>query len=197
MKNSLKFKDLGADFFAQIQTQRLENPSLIHVNQSLKQALNLNITDQEFLEICSGDKQLGQEHPVSTVYAGHQFGYFVPQLGDGRSCLIGELEGNELSLKGAGTSPFSRGADGRAVLRSSIREYLCSIAMQGLNIPTTKALAIVASSSEVYREHVEPAAIVTRVAESHIRFGHFEYFSSQGQNENVKKLENKNAPKTA
>ena len=190
MKNSLKFKDLGADFFAQIQTQRLENPSLIHVNQSLKQALNLNITDQEFLEICSGDKQLGQERPVSTVYAGHQFGYFVPQLGDGRSCLIGELEGNELSLKGAGTSPFSRGADGRAVLRSSIREYLCSIAMQGLNIPTTKALAIVASSSEVYREHVEPAAIVTRVAESHIRFGHFEYFSSQGQNENVKKLAN-------
>ena len=190
MKNSLKFKDLGADFFAHIQTQRLENPSLIHVNQSLKQALNLNITDQEFLEICSGDKQLGQERPVSTVYAGHQFGYFVPQLGDGRSCLIGELEGNELSLKGAGTSPFSRGADGRAVLRSSIREYLCSIAMQGLNIPTTKALAIVASSSEVYREHVEPAAIVTRVAESHIRFGHFEYFSSQGQNENVKKLAN-------
>ena len=190
MKNSLKFKDLGADFFAQIQTQRLENPSLIHVNQSLKQALNLNITDQEFLGICSGDKQLGQERPVSTVYAGHQFGYFVPQLGDGRSCLIGELEGNELSLKGAGTSPFSRGADGRAVLRSSIREYLCSIAMQGLNIPTTKALAIVTSSSEVYREHVEPAAIVTRVAESHIRFGHFEYFSSQGQNENVKKLAN-------
>ena len=190
MKNSLKFKDLGADFFEQIQTQRLENPSLIHVNQSLKEALNLNITDQEFLEICSGDKQLGQERPVSTVYAGHQFGYFVPQLGDGRSCLIGELEGNELSLKGAGTSPFSRGADGRAVLRSSIREYLCSIAMQGLNIPTTKALAIVTSSSEVYREHVEPAAIVTRVAESHIRFGHFEYFSSLGQNENVKKLAN-------
>ena len=190
MKNSLKFKDLGADFFAQIQTQRLENPSLIHVNQSLKQALNLNITDQEFLEVCSGDKQLGHERPVSTVYAGHQFGYFVPQLGDGRSCLIGELEGNELSLKGAGTSPFSRGADGRAVLRSSIREYLCSIAMQGLNIPTTKALAIVTSSSEVYREHVEPAAIVTRVAESHIRFGHFEYFSSLGQNENVKKLAN-------
>ncbi len=190
MKNSLKFKDLGADFFAHIQTQRLENPSLIHVNQSLKQELNLNITDQEFLEICSGDKKLGQERPVSTVYAGHQFGYFVPQLGDGRSCLIGELEGNELSLKGAGTSPFSRGADGRAVLRSSIREYLCSIAMQGLNIPTTKALAIVASSSEVYREHVEHAAVVTRVAESHIRFGHFEYFSSLGQNENVKKLAN-------
>ncbi|MBT7150010.1 MAG: YdiU family protein [Thiotrichales bacterium] len=188
MKNSLKFKDLGVDFFAHIQTQKLENSSLIHVNESLRQDLNFNITDKELLEICSGEKQLGQENPISTVYAGHQFGYFVPQLGDGRSCLIGELEGNELSLKGAGTSPFSRGADGRAVLRSSIREYLCSIAMQGLNIPTTKALAIVNSTSEVYREHVENAAVVTRVAESHIRFGHFEYFSSLGQNENVKKL---------
>ena len=188
MKNSLKFKDLGVDFFAHIQTQRLENSSLIHVNESLRQDLNFNITDKELLEICSGEKQLAQENPISTVYAGHQFGYFVPQLGDGRSCLIGELEGNELSLKGAGTSPFSRGADGRAVLRSSIREYLCSIAMQGLNIPTTKALAIVNSTSEVYREHVENAAVVTRVAESHIRFGHFEYFSSLGQNENVKKL---------
>ena len=188
MKNSLKFKDLGVDFFAHIQTQRLENSSLIHVNESLRQDLNFNITDKELLEICSGEKQLSQENPISTVYAGHQFGYFVPQLGDGRSCLIGELEGNELSLKGAGTSPFSRGADGRAVLRSSIREYLCSIAMQGLNIPTTKALAIVNSTTEVYREHVENAAVVTRVAESHIRFGHFEYFSSLGQNENVKKL---------
>ena len=190
MKSSLKFKDLGAEFFEHVHTQRLENPSLIHINQGLKQDLYLNITDKELLEICSGDKKLAQEQPISTVYAGHQFGHFVPQLGDGRSCLIGEIGGNELSLKGAGTSPFSRGADGRAVLRSSIREYLCSIAMQGLNIPTTKALAIVASSSEVYREHVEPAAIVTRVAESHIRFGHFEYFSSQGQNENVKKLAN-------
>ena len=131
---------------------------------------------------------LANESPISTVYAGHQFGYFVPQLGDGRSCLIGEIDGLELSLKGAGTSPFSRGADGRAVLRSSIREYLSSIAMQGLNIPTTRALAIVNSDSQVYREHVENAAIITRVAESHIRFGHFEYFASQGQNENVKKL---------
>ncbi len=102
--------------------------------------------------------------------------------------MIGEVNGLELSLKGAGTSPFSRGADGRAVLRSSIREYLCSIAMQGLSIPTTRALAIVRSNTQVYREHIENAAIVTRVAESHIRFGHFEYFASQGQNENVKKL---------
>ena len=188
MKSSLKFKDLGSDFFAHVDTQKLENTSLIHINESLKQDLSLKSNDNELLGICSGEKPFTEESPISTVYAGHQFGYFVPQLGDGRSCLIGEIQGLELSLKGAGTSPFSRGADGRAVLRSSIREYLCSIAMQGLNIPTTRALAIVNSSTQVYREHVESAAIVTRVAESHIRFGHFEYFASRGQNENVKKL---------
>ena len=188
MQSSLKFKDLGSDFFAQVHTQKLENASLIHVNESLKKDLSLKSNDNELLSICSGERSLNDESPISTAYAGHQFGYFVPQLGDGRSCLIGEIEGLELSLKGAGTSPFSRGADGRAVLRSSIREYLCSIAMQGLNIPTTRALAIVNSDSQVYREHVENAAIITRVAESHIRFGHFEYFASQGQNENVKKL---------
>ena len=188
MQSSLKFKDLGSDFFAQVHTQKLENASLIHINESLKQDLSLKSNENELLSICSGETPLADESPISTVYAGHQFGYFVPQLGDGRSCLIGEIDGLELSLKGAGTSPFSRGADGRAVLRSSIREYLCSIAMQGLKIPTTRALALVNSSSQVYREHVESAAIVTRVAESHIRFGHFEYFASQGQNENVKKL---------
>ena len=188
MQSSLKFKDLGSDFFAQVSTQKLENTSLIHTNDSLKQELSIKSNDSELLSICSGEKPLANESPISTVYAGHQFGYFVPQLGDGRSCLIGEIDGLELSLKGAGTSPFSRGADGRAVLRSSIREYLCSIAMQGLKIPTTRALALVNSTSQVYREHVENAAIVTRVAESHIRFGHFEYFASKGQNENVKKL---------
>ncbi len=188
MKSSLKFKDLGGDFFAHVKTQKLENTSLVHINENLRQELNLKVTDKDLLRICSGDKQLAKEGPISSVYAGHQFGYFVPQLGDGRSCLIGEVNGYELSLKGAGTSPFSRGADGRAVLRSSIREYLCSIAMQGLNIPTTKALSIVSSNSQVYREHIENAAIVTRVAESHIRFGHFEYFASKGKDENVKKL---------
>ena len=188
MKSSLKFTDLGEDFFAHVKTQKLENTSLIHVNEGLMKEMNFKASKKELLSICSGEKRFAEQNPVSTVYAGHQFGYFVPQLGDGRSCLIGEVNGLELSLKGAGTSPFSRGADGRAVLRSSIREYLCSIAMQGLSIPTTRALAIVRSNTQVYREHIENAAIVTRVAESHIRFGHFEYFASQGQNENVKKL---------
>ena len=171
-----------------LRLKSLENSKLIHVNQSLKKDLNLDISDENLLSICSGEKKLGNVNPISTVYAGHQFGYFVPQLGDGRSCLIGEISNYEVSLKGAGTSPFSRGADGRAVLRSSIREYLCSIAMEALNIPTTKALALVASDTGVYREHLENASIVTRVAESHIRFGHFEFFAARGQTENVKKL---------
>ena len=188
MIGSLKYSSLGGDYFAQVETKSLENSKLIHVNQSLKQELNLNISDENLLSICSGEKKLGNVNPISTVYAGHQFGYFVPQLGDGRSCLIGEISNYEVSLKGAGTSPFSRGADGRAVLRSSIREYLCSVAMEALNIPTTKALALVASDTGVYREHLENASIVTRVAESHIRFGHFEFFAARGQTENVKKL---------
>ena len=188
MIGSLKYSDLGDEYFAQVETKKLENSKLIHVNQSLKKELNLDISDENLLRICSGEKKLGDVTPISTGYAGHQFGYFVPQLGDGRSCLVGEISNYEVSLKGAGTSPFSRGADGRAVLRSSIREYLCSIAMEALNIPTTKALALVASDTAVYREHLENASIVTRVAESHIRFGHFEFFAANGQNENVKKL---------
>jgi uncharacterized protein YdiU (UPF0061 family) len=188
MIGSLKYSDLGDEYFAQVETKKLENSKLIHVNQSLKKELNLDISDENLLSICSGEKKLGDVTPISTVYAGHQFGYFVPQLGDGRSCLVGEISNYEVSLKGAGTSPFSRGADGRAVLRSSIREYLCSIAMEALNIPTTKALALVASDTGVYREHLENASIVTRVAESHIRFGHFEFFAANGQNANVKKL---------
>ena len=188
MIGSLKYSDLGDEYFAQVETKNLENSKLIHVNQSLKKELNLDISNETLLSICSGEKKLGDVTPISTVYAGHQFGYFVPQLGDGRSCLVGEISNYEVSLKGAGTSPFSRGADGRAVLRSSIREYLCSIAMEALNIPTTKALALVASDTTVYREHLENASIVTRVAESHIRFGHFEFFAANGQNANVKKL---------
>ena len=188
MTSSLKFAELGEEYYSRVKTQRLENTHLIHVNKGLKAKLELKLSEKELLGVCTGEAKLNGIEPLSSVYAGHQFGYFVPQLGDGRSCLIGEANGYELSLKGAGTTPYSRGADGRAVLRSSIREYLCSIAMEGLNIPTTEALAIVASDTDVYREHVESGAIVTRVAKSHIRFGHFELFASRGQTAEVKKL---------
>lgn len=118
---------------------------------------------------------------LATVYAGHQFGVYVPQLGDGRALLLGEVlnargERWEVQLKGAGKTPYSRFADGRAVLRSSIREFLASEAMAGLGIPTTRALCITGSDEPVLRETPETAAVLTRLAPSHIRFGHFEYF---------------------
>ena len=118
--------------------------------------------------------------PAATVYSGHQFGVWAGQLGDGRALLLGEVEtpngARELQLKGSGMTPYSRRADGRAVLRSSIREFLCSEAMHALGIPTTRALALTASDLPVRRERVETAAVVTRVAPSFLRFGHFEHF---------------------
>ena len=188
MKNSLKFAELGKEYYSKVKPEKLNNSHLVHINEELKNKLKLDLTKKELLSVCAGEESLGGAEPVSSIYAGHQFGHFVPQLGDGRSCLIGESNGYELSLKGAGTTPYSRGADGRAVLRSTIREYLCSVAMEGLGIPSTQALAIVGSETDVYREHVESGAILTRVAKSHIRFGHFELFASRGQAAEVKKL---------
>lgn len=185
----MSFATLGGKFFSPIETQPLKNAFLIHKNQNLCNRLGLELDDAELLKIASGEQTFQNTQPIASIYAGHQFGHFVPQLGDGRSCLIGQTNnGIELSLKGAGQTPYSRGADGRAVLRSSIREYLCSIAMKGLNIATTEALTLVGSSTEVYRENIETGAIVMRTAPSHIRFGHFELFASRGQTVEVKKL---------
>jgi len=126
-------------------------------------------------------------HTLATVYSGHQFGVWAGQLGDGRALLVGEADTPqgpvELQIKGAGLTPYSRMGDGRAVLRSSIREFLCSEAMHGLGIPTTRALAVVGSPLPVRRETVETAAVVTRVAPSFLRFGHFEHFTHSAQDE--------------
>jgi len=125
------------------------------------------------------------------VYAGHQFGYFVPQLGDGRAINLGTINNKyHLQLKGSGLTKYSRMGDGKAVLRSSIREYLCSEAMRGLGIPTTNALGIITSKDEVYREEIEMASIVLRVSPSWVRFGTFEYFSAKNDIKNLKKLAN-------
>ncbi len=131
--------------------------------------------------------------PLASVYSGHQFGVWAGQLGDGRAILLGESvdvngQYQEWQLKGAGKTPYSRFGDGRAVLRSSIREYLCSEAMFALGIPTTRALALTVSPEEVYREEIEAAAVVTRVAPSFIRFGHFEHFFHRGHIEELKAL---------
>ncbi len=137
----------------------------------------------EFLEIVSGQRPLPGGRTLAAVYSGHQFGVWAGQLGDGRAHLLGEIltpEGpQELQLKGAGRTPYSRMGDGRAVLRSSVREYLASEAMAGLGIPTTRALALVVSDDPVYRETVETAAIVTRVSPSFVRFGSFEHWAGK------------------
>lgn len=131
---------------------------------------------------------LAEQASYATVYAGHQFGVFVPRLGDGRALCLGQINGREFQLKGAGSTPYARHADGRAVLRSSVREYLCSEAMAALGIPTTRALSLAVSATPVFRERPEPAAVVCRTAPSFIRFGHFEYFASRGQIDTLRLL---------
>ena len=106
MTSSLKFAELGEEYYSRVKTQSLENTHLIHVNKDLKAKLKLKLSEKELLGVCTGEAKLNGIEPLSSIYAGHQFGYFVPQLGDGRSCLIGEANGYELSLKGAGTTPY-------------------------------------------------------------------------------------------
>jgi len=133
-----------------------------------------------FVETAVGNRVPADADPLAAVYSGHQFGVYVPQLGDGRAILLGSVRGPqdtwELQLKGSGKTPYSRMGDGRAVLRSSIREFLCSEAMHGLGIPTTRALSVMGSDQPVFRETTETAAVVIRMAPSFVRFGSFEYF---------------------
>ncbi|MFO6419283.1 protein adenylyltransferase SelO [Hylemonella sp. W303a] len=147
----------------------------------------------ELLAALTGNAPLAGSAPVATVYSGHQFGVWAGQLGDGRALLLGEAQGItdqglEVQLKGAGRTPYSRMGDGRAVLRSSIREFLASEAMHALGVPTTRALCVTGSDAPVRREEIETAAVVTRVAPSFIRFGHFEHFASREQFDELRVL---------
>ena len=178
------FAALGRDYRVEVEPTPIEQPQLLHYNAGCAAEIGLPEDLPEragFLALMSGAARLPDYPPIASVYAGHQFGVFVPQLGDGRAIIIAETRNDagrrhELQLKGAGQTPFSRFADGRAVLRSSIREYLASEAMHALGIPTTRALALVGSDEPVRRETLERAAIICRVAPSHVRFGHFEFF---------------------
>ncbi len=146
------------------------------------------VDSPEWLDVLSGRAASSHLQPYASVYAGHQFGVFVPRLGDGRALNIGARNGYELQLKGAGPTPYARFADGRAVLRSSIREFLCSEAMHALGIPTTRALSLVMSNDPVMRETVEQAAVVCRLSPSFVRFGTFEYFASRGRDDVLRTL---------
>ena len=163
----------------------LPTPTLLHFNQVLANDFGIEQSGEALLAILAGNQPWPGYAPLASVYAGHQFGQYVPQLGDGRALTIAEWhsphgERRELQLKGTGPTPFSRGADGRAVLRSSIREYLASEAMHALGVPTTRCLSLVGSPQPVRRERYETAAVVCRVAPSFLRFGSFEFFYYQG-----------------
>ena len=163
----------------------LKKPFLIHFNREVAKKLEMELED-DVVALLNGELELEGSESFAMCYAGHQFGYFVERLGDGRAINIGTINNLHLQLKGAGKTLYSRSGDGRAVLRSSIREYLMSEAMHGLGIETTRALAIIGSEQEVIREDWEKASIVLRVSSSWIRFGTFEYFA---HSKNFKELE--------
>ncbi|MCG2593473.1 YdiU family protein [Ramlibacter sp. XY19] len=182
------FAALGAAFYTELAPTPLAAPYPVSLNTPLVTALGLDaaqLAGDAGVQALAGSLPFAGSRPVATVYSGHQFGVWAGQLGDGRAILLGELETplgpQELQLKGAGRTPYSRMGDGRAVLRSSIREYLGSEAMQGLGIPTTRALSVVGSPQPVRREEIETAAVVLRTAPSFIRFGHFEHFAAREQ----------------
>ena len=190
-----RFHSLGTNFYTQLSPQGLPKPKLVSASTACSDDYglqSLSNNTEALLAVTAGNALLEGMQPLAAVYSGHQFGSYNPQLGDGRALLLGEAKTTaghcELQLKGAGETPYSRSADGRAVLRSSIREYLCSEAMHGLGISTTRALSIVHSDLPVYRETPETASCVMRVAPSFIRFGSFEFFHYNNKPEAVRAL---------
>ena len=183
-------------FYRRLEPTPLPAPYLVSVSDDAAALLDLDPAEtrsERFLNLLAGNRVPPGAEPLAMLYAGHQFGSFVPQLGDGRAILLGEIinarqERWTLQLKGAGETPFSRTADGRAVLRSTIREFLCSEAMHALGIPTTRALGIAGSDEPVYRETPETAAVLLRLAPSHVRFGSFEVFHHRREHEHLRLL---------
>ena len=191
------FERLGEQFYTRLPPVPLRGQPY-WVARSAAMARELGLADDWWqargaLQAVSGNRPLAGSTPLASVYSGHQFGAWAGQLGDGRAILLGEVRTpaggtQELQLKGSGLTPYSRMGDGRAVLRSSIREFLCSEAMHALGVPTTRALCVTGSDEPVRRERMETAAVVTRVAPSFIRFGHFEHFSHGGQHDALRTL---------
>ena len=192
MKLSNSYIGLPEEFYQSIDPSPVKDPSLLVFNNELANSLNINLGNEEILNYFSGNVVPKGSVPIALNYAGHQFGNFVHQLGDGRAVLLGEInnkEGNyDLQLKGSGQTMFSRQGDGRSALGPVIREYILSEAMHHLDIPTSRALAAVSTGEHVARDTFEPGGILTRVAKSHLRVGTFEYFASRQQWEDLKIL---------
>jgi protein adenylyltransferase len=187
---------LPANFFARVAPTPVTSPRLIKLNRPLALRLGLDpdrLESPEGAEILAGKRVPDGAEPIAMAYAGHQFGHFVPQLGDGRAILLGEVidaDGvrRDIQLKGSGPTPFSRRGDGRAALGPVLREYIVSEAMAVLGIPTTRSLAAVLTGESVLRETALPGAVLTRVASSHIRVGTFQYFAARQDIEGVRRL---------
>jgi uncharacterized protein YdiU (UPF0061 family) len=182
-------------FFVALPPTPVRQPRLVMFNRPLAAELGLDVdaTLRDAAALFSGNQLPGDANPLAMAYAGHQFGGFVPRLGDGRAILLGELpcpDGilRDVQLKGAGRTPWSRGGDGRAALGPMLREYLISEAMHALGIPTTRSLAVVTTGEHVRRDDALPGAILTRIAASHVRVGSFEYFAAREDTEGVRAL---------
>jgi serine/tyrosine/threonine adenylyltransferase len=190
------YADLPERFYARIKPTPVAQPRLLEFNRPLCAELRLDVgglDSQELAGIYSGNVLPQGLEPIAMAYAGHQFGQFVPQLGDGRAILLGEAQDQggvrrDIQLKGSGRTPYSRSGDGRAALGPVLREYLVSEAMHALGIPTTRALAAVATGETVYRERALPGAILTRVAASFVRVGTFQFFAARGDVDGVRQL---------
>lgn len=183
-------------FYADSQPDRASKPKLVYFNHTLARQLGLNTEDNNndtLAQLLSGNALPDNAHPIAQTYAGHQFGQFNPQLGDGRALIIGEhLDNNnnrfDIAFKGSGRTPYSRGGDGKAGLAQMLREVLIAEAMHALDIPTTRSLAVVSTGDSVHRDQLIPGAILTRVAASHIRIGTFQFFAARKQHNDVRKL---------
>ena len=189
------YSALSPRFFRRVVPTPVSNPQLVIFNRRLAEELGLkaDVLEQAAAAMFSGNQLPEDADPIAMAYAGHQFGGFVPQLGDGRAILLGELKGGDgvlrdMQLKGAGLTPFARNGDGRAALGPMLREYLISEAMHALGIPTTRSLAVVTTGEQVRREGLLPGAVLTRVAASHIRVGTFQYFAARGDHDGVREL---------
>ena len=187
---------LGEGFFTHLPAQAIGSPRLIHANADAARLIDLDpavFSDPRFAQAMGGHLPLAGFNPLAMAYSGHQFGVWAGQLGDGRALLVGQVRNArgelwDIQLKGAGKTPYSRFGATRAVMRSTIREYLASAALAALDIPTSRALSIVATGEQVVRETLEPGAVLARLAPSHVRFGHFEHFFHHGQKEKVRVL---------
>ena len=189
------YAGLPPRFYARVEPTAAADPKLVVFNRPLAAELGLDVDRLEgaAAALFSGNRLAEDSLPLAMAYAGHQFGQFVPQLGDGRAILLGEIRGRDgilrdVQLKGSGLTPFSRGGDGRAAIGPMLREYIISEAMCAFGIPTTRSLAVVTTGEHVFRDRVLPGAVLTRVAQSHVRVGTFQYFAAREDQDAVRDL---------